>query len=140
MRRRLTIALHWLTATLLLFVLADAGATAWLSWLYAASGLAMVALALVFGLMSGPGPRLEGALRALHPWLHRGLYALMGWGAVALLAEGLARPLPGPEARTLLLALLAAALIHAVFNLWRHTALGDGALRRMVPRALHHIL
>jgi cytochrome b561 len=59
---------------------------------------------------------------------------------VALLAGGLARPLPGLDARTLLLALLAAALIHAVFNLWRHTALGDGALRRMVPRALHHIL
>jgi len=140
MRRTLTIALHWLTATLLLFVLGDGGATAWLSRAYAASALALVALALVFGLMSGPGPRLEGALRALHPWLHRGLYALIGWGAVALLAEGLACPLPGPEARTLLLALLAAALIHAVFNLWRHTALGDGALRRMVPRALHHIL
>lgn len=140
MRRRLTIALHWLTATLLLFVLGDGGATAWLSWLYAASGLAMVALALIHGLMSGPGPRLAGALRALHPWLHRGLYALIGWGAVVLLAEGLARPLPGPEARMLLLALLAAALIHAVLNLWRHTALGDGVLRRMVPRALHHIL
>jgi cytochrome b561 len=140
MRRRATIALHWLTATLLLFVLGDGGATAWLAWLYAASGLAMCALALVFGLMNGPGPKLEGAFRMGHPWLHRGLYLLIGWGAVALLAETVAGPLPGPSARVLLLTLLAAALIHSIFNLWRHTALGDGALRRMTPRFLHHIL
>ncbi|MET4129466.1 hypothetical protein [Roseovarius sp. MBR-6] len=140
MRRRATITLHWLTATLLLFVLGDAGATAWLAWLYALSGLAMCALALGFGLMNGPGPRLAGAFRMGHPWLHRGLYGLIGWGAVALVAEGMARPLPGPPARVLLLTLLAAALIHGIFNLWRHTALGDGALRRMTPRFLHHIL
>ena len=140
MRRRATITLHWLNLLLLLFVLGDGGATAWLSWLYAASALAMCALALVFGLMSGPGPKLEGAVRALHPWLHRAIYALLGWGALALLAETLARPLPGPAARTLLLALLAVTALHAVFNLWRHTALGDGALRRITPRAIHHIL
>jgi hypothetical protein len=140
MRRRATITLHWLTATLLLFVLGDGGATAWLAWLYALSGLAMCALALGFGLMNGPGPKLEGAFRVAHPWLHRGLYLLIFWGAVALLAETLARPLPGPDARTLLLALLAAALIHSIFNMWRHTALGDGALRRMTPRFLHTIL
>jgi len=140
MRRRATITLHWLNVLLLLFVLGDGGQTAWLSLAYAACALAMCALALGFGLMNGPGPKLEGAFRLIHPWLHRGLYALLGWGAVALLAETLARPLPGPGARTLLLALLAAALIHAVFHLWRHTALGDGALRRITPRAIHHVL
>lgn len=140
MRRRATVALHWLTATLLLFVLGDGGATAWLAWLYALSALALVALALAFGLMNGPGPKLDGLFRAAHPWLHRALYALIGWGAAALLAQTLTRPLPGPSARTLLLALLAAALLHAVFNLWRHTALGDGALRRITPRSLHNIL
>jgi hypothetical protein len=140
MRRRATITLHWLNLLLLLFVLGDGGATVWLSLLYAASALGMCALALVFGLMSGPGPKLEGAVRALHPWLHRAIYALLGWGAVALLAETLGHPLPGPTARTLLLSLLAVTALHAVFNLWRHTALGDGALRRITPRAIHHIL
>jgi len=140
MRRRATITLHWLNAALLLFVLGDGGATEWLSVLYAGSALSMCALALGFGLISGPGPKLEGVLRVAHPWLHRGLYLLLAWGAVALLLEALARPLPGPAARTLLLALLAAALIHAVFHLWRHTALGDGALRRITPKSLHNIL
>lgn len=140
MRRRATIILHWTTATLLLFVLGDGGATRWLSFLYSATALAMCALALGFGLMNVPGPKLSGALRLAHPWLHRALYAIIAWSAVALAAQTLGRPLPGPEARSLLLALLAAGLLHATFNLWRHTALGDGALRRITPRAVHHIL
>lgn len=140
MRRPATITLHWLNLLLLLFVLGDGGATAWLSFAYAASALTMCGLALVFGLMNGPGPKLEGAVRAAHPWLHRGIYLLLGWGAVALVAEALALPLPGVEARTSLLALLAVTALHAVFTLWRHTALGDGALRRITPRAIHHIL
>jgi cytochrome b561 len=72
--------------------------------------------------------------------MHRALYALLAWSALATGAAQLGSPLPGPEARTLLLALLAAALIHGVFHLWRHTALGDGALRRMTPRRFHNIL
>lgn len=140
MRRRATIGLHWGTAALLLFVLGDGGATPSLSLLYSATALAMCGLALGLGLMNDPGPKLSGALRLAHPWLHRGLYVLMAWGAAALGAEALGRPLPGPAARSLLLALLAAGLLHATFNLWRHTALGDGALRRIVPRPLHHIL
>jgi len=140
MRRRATITLHWLNLLLLLFVLGDGGATTWLSLLYAACALNMCALALVFGLMSGPGPKLEGAVRALHPWLHRGIYGLLGWGGRALAAEAFGTSLPGPTARTLLLTLLAVTALHAVFNLWRHTALGDGALRRITPRRIHHIL
>ena len=140
MRRHVTITLHWLNLLLLLFVLGDTGATAWLSLAFAASALTMCGMALVFGLMNGPGPKLDGMVRAAHPWLHRGIYLLLGWGAVALVAETFALALPGPGARTLLLALLAVAALHAVFNLWRHTALGDGALRRITPRAVHHIL
>lgn len=140
MRRSITMSLHWLNLLLLLFVLGDDGKTAWLSLAYAASALAMCGLALVFGLMNGPGPKLEGAVRAAHPWLHRGIYLLLGWGALALVAETVGWPPPGPQARTLLLALLAVAALHAVFNLWRHTALGDGVLRRITPRAIHHIL
>ncbi|SEM12552.1 hypothetical protein SAMN05443999_11351 [Roseovarius azorensis] len=140
MRRRATVILHWLNAILLLFVLGDGGATLWLSLTYAATALGMCALALSLGLMNGPGPRLEGALRTLHPWLHRAVYLLLGWGAIALAAQVTGHGLPGPEARMLLLALLAVILLHATFNLWRHTALGDGALRRITPRAFHSIL
>jgi hypothetical protein len=140
MHRHVTISLHWLNLLLLLFVLGDAGATAWLSLAYAASALTMCGVALVFGLRNGPGPKLEGPVRAAHPWLHRDVYLLLGWGVVALVAGTFSLPLPGPEARTLLLVLLAAAALHAVFDLWRHTALGDGALRRITPRAIHHIL
>lgn len=140
MRRRATITLHWLNLILLLVVLGDGGGTVWLSLAYSATALGMCALALVFGLLNGPGPKLDGGLRTLHPWLHRAMYALLGWGAIALAAEALGRALPGPEARNLLLALLAASALHATFNLWRHTALGDGALRRITPRAVHHIL
>jgi hypothetical protein len=61
-------------------------------------------------------------------------------GAVVLGARTLGRALPGPEARVLLLALLAVTLLHGVFNLWRQTALGDGARHRVTPRAIHHIL
>lgn len=140
MRRAVTITLHWLNLIVLLFVLGDGGATAWLSLAYAASALTMCGLALVFGLMNGPGPKLQGAVRAAHRWLHRGFYLLLGWGGAALMAQTLAAPLPGPAARTLLLALLAVTALHAVFNLWRHTGLGDGALRRIAPRAVHHVL
>jgi len=140
MRRHVTITLHWLNLLLLLFVLGDAGATAWLSLVYATSALTMCGVALVLGLMNGPGPKLDGPVRAAHPWLHRGLYLLLAWGAMALVAETVGLPLPGPQARTLLLALLAAVALHAVFNLWRHTALGDGALRRITPRAILPIL
>ncbi|EAQ23527.1 hypothetical protein [Roseovarius sp. 217] len=140
MRRRATITLHWLNLMLLLFVLGDGGATVWLSVAYSISALGMCALALAFGLLNGPGPKLDGAFRTLHPWLHRALYALLAWGALALAAEALGQSLPGPEARKLLLALLAASALHATFNLWRHTALGDGALRRITPRAVHPIL
>lgn len=141
MRRRATIVLHWSTAALLLFVLAAGpGAVALLDWAYALSATAMAGLAAVFGVMNGPGPKLEGAFRVAHPWMSRGLYLLLGWSALTLVAAQIARPLPGPEPRTMLLVLLAAAMIHAVFNLWRHTALGDGALRRISPSLFHKIL
>jgi len=141
MRRRATIVLHWSTAALLLFVLAAGpGEVALLDWGYALSAAAMAGLAAVFGVMNGPGPKLEGAFRVAHPWMSRGLYLLLAWSAVSIAALQMGRPLPGPEARTVLLVLLAAAMIHAVFNLWRHTALGDGALRRISPSLFHKIL
>ena len=52
----------------------------------------------------------------------------------ALELLGLLRP--GP-AWTALLILLAAATFHAIFHLWRHTTLYDGALNMISPKAVH---
>jgi hypothetical protein len=140
MRRRATIALHWTNAALLMVLLAAGAEAVVLAWLYAATALGMVGLALVFGLMNGPGPKLEGTFRMAQPWMNRALYGLLAWSAVVVGTDAIGSPLPGPGARSALLSVLAAAMIHAVFNLWRHTALCDGALRRITPRALHNIL
>ncbi|RVT86613.1 cytochrome B [Rhodobacteraceae bacterium CCMM004] len=117
---------------------------------------------LARGLAGRPGPKLTGLARQTHPWRHRALYS----GLVAMLAAGgligIAAPYvvaafgvlplgPGPDLRSLHGAaqgihevvfslLIAGVVLHAVFHLWRHTALRDDALRIMVPRTLHRWL
>ena len=132
-RRLATVVLHWLELVLLMLLLASGVRSVALSWAFSLCGLAMVALALLGGLMNGPGPKLVGALRQAHPWLSRDMYALLGWASIAVLMVQLGMPLPGPDARQALLTLLGAGLLHGIFNLWRATALNDGALRRMLP-------
>lgn len=139
-RRRATILLHWLVLTLLMLALASGLENAALLTGFAVAGLAMVALGLVFGLMNGPGPRLEGGLRSAHPWLNRAMYGLLACACASTLALAAGTTLPGPTPRTLMVVLFAASALHGIFNLWRHTALGDGALRRMTPKALHGML
>jgi hypothetical protein len=139
-RRRATILLHWSVLLLLLLHLAAGAASPALAWAFALAALAMVALAVVFGLMNGPGPRLQGRLRRAYPALQRGMYALLAFCATDTLAGLAGLPLPGPESRILLMTLLAAASLHALFHLWRHTVLHDGALRRITPRLLHGML
>lgn len=139
-RRRATILLHWLVLTLLMLALAGGLDSVTLNVAFGLAGLAMVALAGIFGLMNGPGPKLEGVLRAAHPWLSRGMYGLLGWASLGALAQAFGAPLPGPSLRSLMVALFAAAALHAIFHLWRHTALGDGVLRRMTPKSLHGML
>ncbi len=141
-RRPATQLLHWGTGVLLYFLLSvDGRIFGGLGWAFVASGAAFCALGLVFGLLNrDPGPALSGPLRAAHPWLSRAMYLLVGWAVVALGAGALGRPLPGPGARTVLLVLGAAALFHAIFHLWRHTALRDGALRRIIPAYFHKSL
>ncbi|MEM6371872.1 MAG: hypothetical protein AAF727_03705, partial [Pseudomonadota bacterium] len=104
------------------------------------SSLGMCALAVMHGLLNGPGPKLDGALRAAHPWLSRGMYAALGLVA-GLTAWGLIAPLPeGINLAQIYFYLMSASSLHAIFHLWRHTALGDGALRRITPKALHDTL
>jgi hypothetical protein len=132
-RRLATVGLHWSNVTLLMLVLADGGESRFLAWAFGLTGLAMTGLALAKGLMNGPGPKLAGGLRRAHPWISRLMYVLLGWASVSVLAGQVDVPLPGPDTRTTLLIVLTAGLLHGIFNLWRSTALNDGALRRMLP-------
>ena len=139
LRRQITITAHWTLVVLLMVLISDAKAAAW-HWAFGLSGLVMVAMVLIDGLMSGPGPRLQGTFRVLHPWSHRLMYLLLGTVAgAALYAQITGTPFLLPT-KTWYLLLTAAMAFHAIFHLWRHTTLYDGALRRMTPRALHKIL
>lgn len=141
-RRLTTQVLHWSTGILLVFLLSvDDRIYGGLGWAFVVCGGALCLLGLTMGLMNkDPGPALRGLLRRAHPWLSRAMYCLLGWAVIALATGATNRPLPGPGARDLLLILGAAALGHAIFHLWRHTALMDGALRRIVPQVFHKYL
>ena len=138
-RRRATILSHW-AAFLLLILLVAGGPIPALAWAYVAASALMCALALVFGLLNGPGPKLEGAARALHPWQSRGMYLVLGLTGAATLAHLLGQWTFDLRLEQVWFVALSVSSLHAVFHLWRHTALGDGALRRITPRALHGIL
>lgn len=139
MRRNLTISLHWVNLWLLVLLVA-AGPIPVLAWIFVATGLGMVALAIMSGLLNGPGPKLEGALRTAHPWLSRGMYTGLAAVTGVTLTSLLGIWTPSVALEDLYFYLLGAASLHGVFHLWRHTALGDGALRRMTPTFLHKML
>lgn len=134
-RRRATILLHWLTFVLLILLVAGGGAP--IAWAFALCGIAFAALALPFGLMNDPGPKLDGALRMAHPWMSWFMYVLTTATAGVTLYVLLGGTADLPLWHMIL---LASASLHGIFHLWRHTALGDGALRRITPRALHGLL
>lgn len=132
-RRLATIILHWSNLILFFLLLAAGGDHQVLAWAFAVSGLSMVGLAVINGIMNGPGPKLQGVLRRAHPKLSRMMYLLLARAALTVLTAELGAPLPGPEPRQVLLVLLGAGLLHGCFHLWRASALNDGALRRMLP-------
>lgn len=139
MRRQLTTALHWANL-LLLVLLVAAGPVPGLAWAFVATGLGMVLIAVVAGLLNGPGPKLEGVLRAAHPWLSRGMYAALAAVAGVTLMYLLDIWTAPIALQDLYFYLLGAASLHGVFHLWRHTALGDGALKRITPAFMHKSL
>jgi len=135
-RRRATIALHWSLFLLLICITAGAEHPAFY-WAFALCGAGICALALAFGLMGRPGPKLQGAARIAHPWMHRGLYVAIA-GVSALCVLHLLTGTPGfLEMRRATKILFYITMLHAVFHLWRHTALMDGALRTITPRFIH---
>ena len=139
MRRTATITLHW-TILVTLILLVAGGPIPVVAWTFALCGLALCSLALVRGLMNGPGPKLDGVLRIAHPWMSRGMYLALAVVAGATAWRLLGRTWGGPPLSDLYFYLMAASALHAIFHLWRHTALGDGALRRMTPTAVHNLL
>lgn len=135
-RRSVTIGLHWANLMLLVLLVA-AGPEPWLAWTFVITSAGMVVLAIGAGLLNGPGPKLEGALRMAHPWLSRGMYAALGAVSGITLASLLGIWTSPVALQDLYFYLLGAASLHGVFHLWRHTALGDGALKRMTPAFMH---
>lgn len=140
LRRQMTIALHWTQLILLLLMMSDGGRFPLILWSYVGSAVLFCLLALWRGLMTPPGPKLAGAARAVHPWSHRIMYVLTGATALVVALDALGRPLPWPGSSLALMILFSATSLHAIFHLWRHTTLMDGALRIITPRALHRIL
>ena len=113
----------------------------WLvGWGFVLSGFGMCFLALFNGLMSGPGPRLEGALRQAHPLMHWSMYVILAAAAGITLLALLNLATFGIAPKEVNLALIGIASLHGIFHLWRHPALGAGAFRRMTPKALHGLL
>ena len=139
MRRKATIALHWSVFVLLILLVAG-GVMAEIALLYAVCGLAMVSVALFKGLMNGPGPKLDGILRRAHPWLSWGMYGVLAFSSALTLRTLMGHGSFGIALPRLYFVTLAVVALHAIFHLWRHTALGDGALKRITPKALHGIL
>lgn len=117
---------------------------------------------LVKGLAGRPGPKLQGWAREAHIWSHRALYwslvvILLSGGLIGLFAPyviqgfGIIPILPNISAKSfhdlmqeshelLFNLLIGGVMLHAIFHLWRHTALRDNALRIMMPKTLHRYL
>ncbi|MBM2577793.1 hypothetical protein JQC91_15915 [Jannaschia sp. Os4] len=124
--RPVVMALHWTALPMIV------------GWLFGAVPPVLIAghaalwgtITVLWGLRGGPSPALRGAMRTAAHLSHAALLGLYLVGAAfALTDPSLARPV--------LLATLAASALHAVWNLYRAGVLGDGAFRRMLPKALH---
>ncbi|MBF9031976.1 hypothetical protein HKCCE3408_16375 [Rhodobacterales bacterium HKCCE3408] len=132
--RRLHKTAHWTQFGLLLGMISIQEVTA--GWVapYAAVALGWPVLAAIRGLYTRPGPKLSPGLKILHRWHHIALYAGVFVSGIlaALWLTGREVPL-----QYWLFILFMVSLAHGMFHLWRHTALLDGALRIILPTALH---
>ncbi len=139
MRRRAVIALHWSTVFLLLALIKGGTQDALWRGAFVLAGGGWLVLMAAGGPLGRPGPKLSGWAQALYHPAHLGIYALLA-GAVGLNLAALLGYAPLEAAWTSLILLLCAATFHAIFHLWRHTTLNDGALRAMTPRIAHKYL
>ena len=102
------------------------------------AGAAWLLLLIPRGPLALPGPKLTGVVRTAFRPAHWALYALIAVSVGLMAATFLGAPLLW--AWNALLVLLVAGIFHAIFHLWRHTSLYDGALRNIMPRALFRYL
>ncbi len=138
-RRHLNIALHWaIVFTLLAMIKGGTGAVG-VRWVYVALAVLWVAITLRYGPLARPGPKITGTARAFFVPAHWFLHGLIALSALLNAAELTGLITPG-AAWISLLVLLSAGTFHAIFHVWRHTALYDGALRLITPRAIHKYL
>ncbi|MEM1273742.1 MAG: hypothetical protein AAGF88_07995 [Pseudomonadota bacterium] len=133
----MNIALHWVQFALLLGLISTTAPTAPWAIAYGLVALIWPAVAVVKGLHGRGGRKLAPVGKAIHQWHHRMLYALSAASGAAAIAWSLGVPL---ALQYWLFLLFLVSNLHAVFHLWRHTALLDGALRMITPRALHKLL
>ena len=138
-RRGLVIALHWSVVLLVLMLVKGGSDLPTLRWVFVLAAGLWVAMSLSGGMLGRPGPKLTGLARAAFRPIHLGLYALLG-AAAAVNAAALLGYATAQSAGLSLLILVFAGTFHAIFHLWRHTTLYDGALRMMTPRIWHKYL
>ena len=136
-RRRVVMVLHWTQFALLIGLLSTEVPTAPWVLAYAGVTLAWTGLALVAGLNGTGGPALTPALRHVHRWGHRAMLAAVAVSGVLAILWLAGRPV---ALQYWLFIVFGLSMLHAIFHLWRHTTLGDGALRWMTPRAVHKVL
>ena len=138
-RRGWVIAFHWATFLMLLAMIKGGSAAPGLRWAFVVVVGIWCGLALIKGLAGKPSQKLQGFMRAIYPWSHRAMYGLLGLAAL-LNFGALLSVAPMTWAWNALLVLLVTAIFHAIFHLWRHTSLNDGALRMMTPKNWHKFL
>ena len=136
-RRPVHIALHWTQFALLLGLISTTNPTPAWAIAYAVPALLWSALALPLGLNGRGGPKLDPTGKAIHQWHHRLLYLLTAASGVMAIAWAFGTEL---ALQYWLFLLFMVSNLHAVFHLWRHTALRDGALRMITPKAMHKLL
>ena len=136
-RRALTIALHWLVVMLLFAMIKGGTSAPWVLWLFVIAVTIWGGITLTKGLLGKPGPKLSSGMRRAYPWMHRALHFSLALSAIAVLWHLIDHPLPWLDAWTMLLITLGLGTFHAIFHFWRHTALYDGALRLITPKAMH---
>lgn len=138
-RRRLIILLHWSVLMLVLAMIKGGSAAPVLRWVFVLAGGVWVGMAMMRGIRAKPSPKLSGILRSSFRAQHFAMYALVGI-AVLINLGALLDLLPLVWGWNVLLVLLVAGTFHGIFHFWRHTALMDGALRMISPKALHKYL
>ena len=137
--RGTVILLHWLLAFLVLAMIKGGSAAEWLRWMFVGASVVWLGLTFAKGMLAKPGPKLPPLARQTFPWMHRAMYLLIAAAAI-LNALALFGIVPLVAAWNALLVLFVASIFHAIFHLWRHTTLIDGALRMMTPKIWHKYL